>query len=104
MFLTATLSFHKFTVAPRLRPNAQMAAPLGVWFSLLCLSTRLTAGETNEWWAVKPLVEPAIPRLSSKSSGSKSPRNPIDSFVRSGLEKNGLQPAPEADRRVLIRR
>ena len=32
------------------------------------------------------------------------PRNPIDSFVLARLEKEGLQPSPEADRATLIRR
>ncbi len=31
-------------------------------------------------------------------------RNPIDSFVHAGLERVGLAPAPEADRRTLARR
>ena len=30
--------------------------------------------------------------------------NPIDAFVRARLKKEGLKPAPEADRRSLIRR
>src|SRR5262249_8887422 len=31
-------------------------------------------------------------------------RNPIDNFILARLEKNGLKPAPEADRRTLARR
>jgi hypothetical protein len=31
-------------------------------------------------------------------------RNPIDNFIRSWLEKEGLKPSPEADRATLIRR
>src|SRR5438309_94786 len=31
-------------------------------------------------------------------------RNPIDRFIMARLEKDGLQPAPEADRPTLIRR
>ncbi|HEV3258448.1 MAG TPA: PSD1 and planctomycete cytochrome C domain-containing protein [Gemmataceae bacterium] len=32
------------------------------------------------------------------------PRNPIDAFIRLGQGQHGLKPAPEADRRTLIRR
>ncbi|HEY3897207.1 MAG TPA: PSD1 and planctomycete cytochrome C domain-containing protein [Chthoniobacter sp.] len=32
------------------------------------------------------------------------PRQPLDYFIAAGLEKNGLQPSPEASRPVLIRR
>jgi hypothetical protein len=31
-------------------------------------------------------------------------RNPVDAFILSDLEKRGLRPSPEADRRVLLRR
>ncbi len=31
-------------------------------------------------------------------------RNPVDKFILAGLEKDGLQPSPEADRPTLIRR
>jgi len=65
---------------------------------------RMAAAETNEWWAVQPLVQPAIPKPDPPVSGSKTTRNPIDAFVRAALQAQQLQPAPEADRRTLIRR
>lgn len=39
-----------------------------------------------------------------KVKNQKWVRNPIDSFVLARLEKEGLKPAPEAERRALIRR
>ena len=51
-------------------------------------------------WAFVPPVRPALPAVHLKSW----PRNGIDYFVLAKLEKNGLTPAPEADRATLIRR
>ncbi len=47
-----------------------------------------------DWWSLRPLRQPEVP------AGS----HPIDAFVRAKLRERGLQPAPEADRRTLIRR
>ena len=84
--------------------------------------------EYQEHWAfiapVRPAVpvigktvvssQSAVPGAQSARTGSSlitappitdySSRNPIDAFVRAKLEKEGLTPAPEADRRTLIRR
>ena len=49
-----------------------------------------------DWWALRPIVRPTIP---GGASG-----NPIDAFVRAKLASEGLAPAPEADRRTLVRR
>jgi hypothetical protein len=51
------------------------------------------------WSLIKP-VRPALPGVHAKDWV----RNPIDAFVLAGLEKAGLAPAPEADRRTLARR
>ncbi len=51
-------------------------------------------------WAYQPIREPAIPRVNRVGWAS----GPIDRFVLEKLEKAGLQPAAQADRRVLIRR
>ncbi len=52
-----------------------------------------------DWWSLKPLLKSPVP-------ASKSPwvRTPIDQFILAKLEQNKLAPAPEADRRTLIRR
>ena len=58
------------------------------------------AGETTKHWSYLKPVRPAIPRVNAVSW----PRNPIDNFVLQRLEKEGLSPSPEADKRTLIRR
>mgnify|MGYP003329420516 FL=1 len=54
----------------------------------------------SEHWAFTVPQSPAVPAVRNTAWV----RNPIDSFVLSRLESEGLQPAPEADRAVLIRR
>jgi Protein of unknown function (DUF1549) len=54
----------------------------------------------DQWWSLTQLVRPGIPLVKDKSWI----RSPIDAYVLASLEANGLQPAPPADKRVLIRR
>ncbi|HEX5083076.1 MAG TPA: DUF1549 and DUF1553 domain-containing protein [Blastocatellia bacterium] len=56
--------------------------------------------EPPKHWAY---VKPVRPRLPS-GKDSKWARNPVDRFVLSRLEKEGLRPSPEADKATLIRR
>lgn len=55
--------------------------------------------KTTHWAFITP-KRPGIPAVRD----SRWVRNPIDAFVLSRLEKEGLQPSPEADARTLIRR
>ncbi|MEO8352060.1 MAG: PSD1 and planctomycete cytochrome C domain-containing protein [Chthoniobacteraceae bacterium] len=50
-------------------------------------------------WAFKTPVKPSVPRIADAPGLS-----PIDAFVRERLQKEGLAPAPEADRATLLRR
>src|SRR5262245_15030441 len=70
---------------------------------LLLLIANAGVAATNEWWAVKPLLKPPIPKAAS-TSHSTEPGNPVDAFVRAATVKHGMQPATETDRRTLIRR
>ncbi|MBV9676026.1 MAG: DUF1553 domain-containing protein, partial [Acidobacteriaceae bacterium] len=54
----------------------------------------------KQHWAFIPPVKPAEPEVKD----AKWARNAIDRFILAKLEANNLQPAPEADRRTLIRR
>jgi mono/diheme cytochrome c family protein len=51
-------------------------------------------------WSLVAPVRPALPAVADK----RWVRNPVDAFVLAGLERSGLTPAPEADRRTLARR
>src|SRR5207249_287224 len=53
----------------------------------------------DHWSFVKP-VRPPLPAVRNPAW----PRNPIDHFVLSKLEAEGLAPSSEADRATLIRR
>ncbi len=48
--------------------------------------------DKSDWWSFKPLPE--------KADGGVS----IDAFIRAKLDSVGLRPAPQADRRTLVRR
>jgi mono/diheme cytochrome c family protein len=54
----------------------------------------------EEHWAFQPVVRPAVPEVIDRGWV----RNPIDAFILSRLEGNGLQPAPPADKVALVRR
>jgi hypothetical protein len=53
-----------------------------------------------DWWSLQPVRKPELPAV--RDPGWT--RNAIDRFVLARLEARGLHPAPEADRRTLIRR
>ena len=52
-------------------------------------------------WAYDPPKVPAIPEVRMPA---RTIRNPIDHFVLARLEREGVEPSPEADRRTLLRR
>ena len=51
-------------------------------------------------WAYRRPVRPTAPAVAHKAWV----RNPIDQFVAARLEKEGLEPSPEASKEALIRR
>ena len=54
----------------------------------------------DQHWAFKPIARPEAPAVAAGGWA----RNPLDRFVLARLEAEGLEPAPEADRRILARR
>jgi hypothetical protein len=51
-------------------------------------------------WAYQPVRNPPVPQVKNSAWG----HNEIDRFVLAQLEARGLEPAPAADRRTLLRR
>ena len=54
----------------------------------------------QEHWAFVPPQKPSLPPLRNQNWA----RNDIDRFILARLEQAGIQPSPEADRAILIRR
>jgi hypothetical protein len=52
------------------------------------------------FWSFIPPKRPPVPAVKN----SAWIRNPVDAFILSRLEREGLHPSPEADKRTLIRR
>ena len=63
-------------------------------------SAPIAAGKPLKHWAYVRPVAPPIPEVKDAAWC----RNPIDRFILSKLEQNGLKPAEEADKATLIRR
>ena len=64
---------------------------------------RLWIDQGAKWdthWAYTPPRRPSLPAVKNKGWA----RNPIDTFILSRLEREGLKPSPEADPPTLLRR
>ncbi len=75
----------------------KMGAP---WPNTGKASTKRTGKITDEdrkWWAFQPVEPVVVPEIAGVAS-------PIDRWIQQKLNQSKLTPAPEADRRVLIRR
>ena len=63
-------------------------------------STPQTTSAEQQWWSFQEPARPPVPAVKNAAWV----RNPIDAFILAKLDENGLQPAPPADRRTLVRR
>jgi hypothetical protein len=70
-----------------------------LWIALTLALSSAVAAPDVDGWALRPLRQPLVPVPVSQVS-----TNPIVRFIRSSVDRHGLHPAPEADRRTLIRR
>jgi hypothetical protein len=73
-----------------------------VWGLSLCLAAGRAAAEParSQHWAFQPVRRPAVPAVGRTAWV----RAPLDAFVLARLEEKGIEPAPPADRRTLLRR
>ncbi len=64
--------------------------------------------EDHAWWSLQPVQRPEPPVVSAGAIDQLSELSPeseaIDRFVLRRLNEAGLEPAPQADRRTLVRR
>ncbi len=91
-------------VTPVLPRNLLLAAAI-LWGAMTATAADGTAASKPDpavaavsHWAFRAPTRPHVPSV------AKPGANPIDAFVRARLEKEGLAPAPEADRITLLRR
>lgn len=54
----------------------------------------------SDHWAFQTIKRPEVPSV----QGAKPVRTPVDAFIMRAWQKAGIEPAPEADKRTLIRR
>lgn len=84
------------------RLTAAQIDVLRVWIDQGAAWPESASGDLSKnWWSLAPVVQPAVPVV---SSGSALIRNPIDAFILAKLTEKGLATAPEAKRSTLIRR
>ncbi len=78
--------------------DAKAAWPAGRTLDQFERTTEVRGG--RDWWSLQPVRRIDPPAVTT----SKRVANPIDNFVLQKLEQRGLEFAPQADRRTLIRR
>ena len=72
--------------------------PSGRTLDLYEATTDVRGG--RDWWSLQKVQRPQVPKVSN----TRRVVNPIDAFILSRLEAEGVEPAPIADRRTLVRR
>ncbi len=94
---------------PKQRLSAQQVADFEAWVRTGAPDPRTqVAGDANgadvgrarRQWAFQAPKDPPIPKVRRQDWV----KNPIDRFILAKLEEKGLQPAPAADKRTLLRR
>lgn len=87
------------------RLQAEAVAAIRSWIDGGAVWPTQSKGEgrtRSDHWSLRSLERPPVPKLDSWSADGI--RNPIDAFILARLEKEEIEPSPEADRTTLIRR
>jgi len=90
--LPASSSLHMPPMNEPSQPNAAQKALLTTW-------TR-TGAQVDKHWAFVAPKRPAVPKVSNP----QWVRSPIDAYILEKLDKIGMKPSPDADRRTWLRR
>lgn len=80
--------------------NESQIALIERWINEGAIAPADEAPEAGKHWSLVPPVRPDLPSV--RTAGGD--RNPVDRFILARLEKEGIKPAPEADRLTLLRR
>ena len=80
--------------------NINAGLLVGAWLMTLPGSARAMPGVAidDDLWVLKPVARPPVPTSVTSS------QNPIDAFIAAEYQRRGLRPAPQADKRTLLRR
>jgi mono/diheme cytochrome c family protein len=68
--------------------------------ALAKLEDRPITPAERKWWAFQKVTRPSAPEVQNKSWA----RNAVDQFLLAAMEKKGITPSPQADKRSLARR
>ncbi|MBI3857748.1 MAG: DUF1549 domain-containing protein, partial [Planctomycetes bacterium] len=97
---------------PKGRLSPEQVADFEAWVSMGAPDPRVRAAsptrparridfsKAREFWSFRALGRPAPPEVSDR----EWPRRSLDRFILARMEEKGLRPAPDADKRTLIRR
>ena len=77
---------------PRDQPPSEQLAGASTWDATLALR--------KAWWSFQPRKQPTVPTPADAAWSD----HPVDRFLLAKMESRGLQPAPDADPRAVIRR
>ena len=83
--------------------GAPWPATTGAVITSITARTGAISEEQRKFWSFQPLKTVTPPQTNDPKL-AHWPRTAIDHFILAGLHASGLTPAPEADRRTLIRR
>lgn len=80
--------------------DAAAAAPQGAAEAPAPAKPKVNYEEGRKFWSFQPVGDPAPPEVKRAAWV----RTPVDRFILAKLEAAGIEPAPQADKRTLIRR